>query len=203
MKTILLEGLAILPVAAMAAPSVVQLAAQPANQSTTFSTGAPVHSPWVVLQQATINASAGWNTNSTTTVVPSTTSGSFILNIQNTSSAPIYVAVSSVNDMNFTYPGTSGMCKIPANGAQNVSNYFTASQCLQAVTNTYNNYKQGQSPAYIYISSKDLVSGHTYSSSYMHCSGFPNPPLGHPFVINQISGTVTISVSLGGCAINQ
>ena len=72
MKTILLASLVMLPVAAMAAPSAAQLAAQPANQSTTFSTGAPVHSPWVVLQQATLNASAGWNTNSTTTVVPST-----------------------------------------------------------------------------------------------------------------------------------
>lgn len=203
MKTILLAGLAILPVAAMAAPSAAQLAAQPANQSTTFSTGAPVHSPWVVLQQATLNASAGWNTNSTTTVVPSSSSSSFTLRIQNNASTTAYVVVRSDENSNLQYPQTGFLCSIGS--GQTISNYFTSSECLQAFTQ--NNYTQGTSPAYIYVSTSDLTSGSYANQHWQNCSGsglINNPaPSTNPFTVNQLTGTVIVTINSGTCSVSQ
>ena len=207
MKTILLSGLAILPVVAMAAPSAAQLAAQPANQSTTFSTDAPVHSPWIVLQQATVNSSAGWNTNSTSTVVPSSGSASFhTLRIRNNASTTAYVVVRSDKNSNLQYAQSDFFC--PISSGQIINNYFTSSECLQAFTQ--NNYTQGTSPAYIYVSTSDLTLG-SYGKlcrkHWQNCSGsglITNPaPSTNPFTVNQLTGTVIITINSGSCSVSQ
>lgn len=204
MKTILLASLMILPVAAMAAPSAAQLAAQPANQSTTFSTGSPVHSPWVVLQQATLSASAGWNTNSTTTVVPSTAPLS--LRIVNQNSNPVYVVILTNSQTGLQFSQNNYMCEIKPNST--VNNYFSDATCTQILPNA-NSYIPGVSTsAYIYISDSDL-NGQPYSNSYYNCtptgSGVdPVASPGDPFQAASLQASITLTVTgarINGCSI--
>ena len=204
MKTILLASLAILPVAAMAAPSAAQLAAQPANQSTTFSTGSPVHSPWVVLQQATLNASAGWNTNSTTTVVPSTAPLS--LRIVNQNSNPVYVVILTNSQTGLQFSQNGYMCEVGAN--QTVNNYFSDATCTQILPNA-NSYIPGVSTsAFIYVADSSL-NGHPYSAHNYACSVVgsgvkPLPFSIDPFEAASLQAAITLTVNgarPAGCSI--
>ena len=204
MKTILLAGLVILPVAAMAAPSAAQLATQPANQSTAFSTGAPVHSPWVVLQQATLNASAGWNTNSTSTVVPSTAPLS--LKIVNNNNTPVYVVVLTNSQPSLQFAQDGYMCEVGAN--QTVNNYFSDATCTQILPDA-NSYIPGISTsAFIYIADSSL-NGQPYSSSYYNCSVSgsgvnPVASSGDPFEAASLQASITLTVTgarINGCSI--
>ena len=162
-KVLFATSLLLTTFAIYAAPNAADIAAETQNQSTTFSTGAPVHSPWIVLQQATLNGSAGWNNNSTTTVVPSGSSTTLNFNITNSNSKTLYVFVANAN--NVTFSSVQELCAIAPNVGPVSYNTYSGDNCSLA-RSTMN-----AGTEYIYVTTEDIAStGASYASKSLHCN---------------------------------